>query len=263
LNEKINEGCGLFGIWRAPQAASITYLGLYSLQHRGQESAGIVSFDGRDFFEHRGMGLVSEVFSPQVLRRLKGRSAIGHNRYSTSGESTLTNAQPLLVNLRGGRFSIAHNGNLVNSSELTKELEAKGSIFRSTLDSEVIVHLVARSQKEDTLQMIIEALRRVRGGYSLLILTQDGLIAVRDPRGIRPLCMGSLNGATTFASESCAFDLIGADYQRELDPGELIWVGKEGVESLRPFPSVPSAACIFESACSGETCPSRYCHLSS
>lgn len=246
MNEKINEGCGLFGIWRAPQAASITYLGLYSLQHRGQESAGIVSFDGRDFFEHRGMGLVSEVFSPQVLRRLKGRSAIGHNRYSTSGESTLTNAQPLLVNLRGGRFSIAHNGNLVNSSELTKELEAKGSIFRSTLDSEVIVHLVARSQKEDTLQMIIEALRRVRGGYSLLILTQDGLIAVRDPRGIRPLCMGSLNGATTFASESCAFDLIGADYQRELDPGELIWVGKEGVERLRPFPSVPSAACIFE-----------------
>jgi len=246
LNEKINEGCGLFGIWEAPQAASITYLGLYSLQHRGQESAGIVSFDGRDFFEHRGMGLVSEVFSPQVLRGLKGRSAIGHNRYSTSGESTLTNAQPLLVNLRGGRFSIAHNGNLVNSQELTKELEAKGSIFRSTLDSEVIVHLVARSQKEDTLQMIIEALRRVRGGYSLLILTQDGLIAVRDPRGIRPLCMGSLNGATTFASESCAFDLIGADYQRELDPGELIWVGKEGVESLRPFPSVPSAACIFE-----------------
>ncbi len=246
MNEKINEGCGLFGIWRAPQAASITYLGLYSLQHRGQESAGIVSFDGRDFFEHRGMGLVSEVFSPQVLRGFKGWSAIGHNRYSTSGESTLTNAQPLLVNLRGGRFSIAHNGNLVNSSELTKVLEAKGSIFRSTLDSEVIVHLVARSQKEDTLQMIIEALRRVRGGYSLLILTQDGLIAVRDPRGIRPLCMGSLNGATTFASESCAFDLIGADYQRELDPGELIWVGKEGIESLRPFPSVPSAACIFE-----------------
>ena len=246
MTMKIKEGCGLFGIWGSPQATPMTYLGLYSLQHRGQESAGIVSFDGRDFFEHRGMGLVSEVFSPQVLRDLKGGAAIGHNRYSTSGESTLRNAQPLLTNLRGRRFSIAHNGNLVNSQELTRKLEAKGSIFRSSLDSEVIVHLVARSKEKDTLEMIVEALKRVRGGYSLLILTEDGLIAVRDPWGVRPLCMGKLNGATAFASESGAFDLIDADYERELEPGELIWVGKEGIKSSHPFPSPPTAACIFE-----------------
>ncbi len=243
---KIKEGCGLFGIWGSPQAAPLTYLGLYSLQHRGQESAGIVSFDGRNFWEHRGMGLVSEIFSSQTLGELKGRVAIGHNRYSTSGESSLRNAQPLLTNLRGRMFSIAHNGNLVNSQELIRELEAKGSLFRSSLDSEVIIHLVARSKGKDTLQMVVEALRRVRGGYSLLILTADGLIAVRDPWGVRPLSMGRLQGATAFASESCAFDLIGAQYQRELEPGELIRVGKGGVESFHPFPAHRGAACIFE-----------------
>ncbi len=246
LNGKVKEECGLFGIWGSLQAASLTYLGIYSLQHRGQESAGIVSFDGEEFREHRGMGLVSEIFSSEVLRGLNGRAAIGHNRYSTSGESTLRNAQPLLVNLRGRKFAIAHNGNLVNSEELTEELEASGSIFRSTLDSEVIVHLAARSRGENSLQMIIEGLKRVKGAYSLLILTEDGLIAVRDPWGVRPLSMAKLKGATAFASESCAFDLIGANYQRELEPGELVWVGKGGVESLHFNSSTPSAACIFE-----------------
>jgi len=243
---KIKDGCGLFGIWGSPQAASLTYLGLYSLQHRGQESAGIVSLDGEKFFEERGMGLVSEVFSPQALRGLKGRVAIGHNRYSTSGESSLRNAQPLLTSLRGRGFSIAHNGNLVNSQELRRELEANGSLFRSSLDSEVIVHLVARSKSKDTLAMVVEALRVVRGGYSLLILTTDGLIAVKDPWGVRPLSMGRLQGATAFASESCAFDLMGAQYQRELAPGELIRVGEGGVQEVHPFSAQRGAACIFE-----------------
>ncbi len=242
----MKEDCGLFGIWGTPEATSFTYLGLYSLQHRGQESAGIVSFDGRDFFEHRGMGLVSEVFSPRLFNGMKGEAAIGHNRYSTSGESSLRNAQPLLANLRGRKFSIAHNGNLVNSQELTRELEATGSIFRSTLDSEVIVHLMARTKEDDPIEMTVEALKKVRGAYSLLILTEGGLIAVRDPWGVRPLCMGKLNGAPVFASESCAFDLIGANWEREVDPGELVWVGKEGVEGFHPFPKSPSAACIFE-----------------
>ena len=246
MTVKIKDGCGLFGIWGSPQAASLTYLGLYSLQHRGQESAGIVSLDGENFFEERGMGLVSEVFSSQALRGLKGRVAIGHNRYSTSGESSLRNAQPLLTSLRGRGFSIAHNGNLVNSQELRRELEAKGSLFRSSLDSEVIVHLVARSRSKDTLAMVVEALRVVRGGYSLLILTADGLIAVKDPWGVRPLSMGRLQGATAFASESCAFDLIGAQYQRELAPGELIRVGEGGVQEVHPFSVQRGAACIFE-----------------
>ncbi len=238
--------CGIFGIFNYPEASNHTYLGLYALQHRGQESAGIVSSDGRKLHHYRQMGLVSEVFSLDILKRLAGRSAIGHVRYSTAGSSELKNAQPFLVDYAKGSIAIAHNGNLANAFLIRSQLESSGSIFQSNMDTEVIVHLIARSKAKTFVERIIQALRQVEGAYSLLFLTEKEMVAVRDPFGFRPLVLGQLRGAPVVASETCAFDLIGAKFVREIEPGEVLQVNPEGIQSFKPFPPVPSHQCIFE-----------------
>ena len=238
--------CGVFGIHGHPDASSLTFLGLWALQHRGQESAGIVVSDGEKVSHHLGMGLVSEVFTGDVLQELKGNLAIGHVRYSTTGSSTLRNAQPFLVRWKKGYLAIAHNGNLVNSLSLREKLEKEGSIFQSTLDSEIIVHLIAKSRKKEIVEKIIDALSQVKGAYSLIILTEKKLIAVRDPHGFRPLCLGDLGGAPVVTSESCAFDLIGAKFVREIQPGELVVIDRSGITSYFPFEKVSPSFCIFE-----------------
>lgn len=240
------EECGLCGLYGHPEAANLTYLGLYALQHRGQESAGIVSSSGRRIYRHAGMGLVSDVFSRSILRRLRGPFAFGHVRYSTAGDTSLINAQPLLVNTSRGSIAIAHNGNLTNARILRRSLERKGAIFQSSSDSEVLLHLIARSGHRSFNDALKIALQQVQGAYSLLLGTRDTLIAVRDPFGVRPLVMGKLKGAVVFASETCAFDLIGARYVREVHPGECVCVGKDGVSSFRFAPRVPPKHCIFE-----------------
>jgi len=220
---------------------------MYALQHRGQESAGIVSTDGKIAYRHHGMGLVADVFSDRtILAKLTGHSALGHNRYSTTGGSHIANVQPLLFNYRGGKLAISHNGNLVNLSDTRQQLIDDGAIFQTTSDTEIIVHLIARSRRETLAEKAVEALQRVEGAYSLLILTQDGLIAARDPNGFRPLCMGTMGETTIFASESCAFDLIGADYQRDIEPGELVSVDEHGMASYQISHSVRKRHCIFE-----------------
>jgi amidophosphoribosyltransferase len=244
--DRLREECGVFGIWGADNAARLTYAGLYALQHRGQESAGIVSTDGIEFREHRGVGLVSDVFSGGALEKLPGRIAIGHNRYSTTGGSHLQNAQPIVVNYREGTLAIAHNGNLVNALALREEMEAKGSIFRTTSDTEVILHLIARSSATEIERMIPEALARCQGAYSLVLLAGDKLIGVRDARGFRPLCLGKRGDAHVLASETCALDIVGADFVREIDPGEMVVIDGSGVRSLRPFRPEPARACVFE-----------------
>jgi amidophosphoribosyltransferase len=244
-----HEECGIFGVFGHPEAANLTYLGLYALQHRGQESAGIACSDGEVITFHKEMGLVADIFSEDILCRLTGSSAIGHVRYSTTGSSELKNAQPLVVDFEDGSISIAHNGNLVNSHELKRELEAGGSVFQSTMDTEVIIHLIARSRKEQIEDRIVDALKQVRGAYSLLFLTRDKLIAVRDPHGIRPMVMGRLKGATdgtVVCSETCALDLIEAEFLREVEPGEMIVVDSRGMESYKPFLPAVERFCIFE-----------------
>lgn len=244
---EIKEYCGVFAIYGHPHAADLTYLGLYALQHRGQESAGIVSSDGRKVHRHVGLGLVADVFSdPKRLRSLEGHLAIGHNRYSTTGSTTLPNAQPLLIKYHGGPLAVAHNGNLVNSRSLHDRLEAEGSIFQSTTDSEVVLHLTARSREKDQTSQIREALLEVQGAYSLVMLARDRIIAVRDPHGFRPLCMGSKDGAVVFASESCALDLIEADYVRDVEPGEMIAVDASGIHSYYLPPADRVTQCVFE-----------------
>jgi amidophosphoribosyltransferase len=239
--------CGVFGIHGHAEAAHITYLGLYALQHRGQESAGIVASNGREQLVHRGMGLVADIFSEATLAKLPGRHAIGHVRYSTAGESTLRNAQPFSATTDGGPVSIAHNGNLVNAVAIRRELEGRGAIFSSTVDSEVIVHLLARSREATLEERLIDALSRVRGAFSLVMLTDDALIAARDPWGFRPLVLGRLDGAYVVASETCALDLIGASFERDLDPGEVIVIRRGRLRTLRPFVKAPRQAfCIFE-----------------
>ncbi len=238
--------CGIFGIDGADDAANLTYLGLYALQHRGQESAGIVSWDGRQIHCERGMGLVSDIFKENVIARLPGRRALGHTRYSTAGSSVVANAQPIVVKTSMGPLGIVHNGNLVNPNEIRQRLESEGSIFQTTSDTEVILHLMARNLRRDVAESFMLALEHVRGAYSLLLITQDSLIAARDPNGFRPLVLGDLDGKPCFASESCAFDLLGARAVRELEPGEVV-VARDGrVESYhleqRPEPS----RCIFE-----------------
>lgn len=239
--------CGIFGIVGHPEAANIAYLGLHGLQHRGQEGAGIVSTDGGSHYSHRKKGLVGDVFSTEQLASLKGTAAIGHNRYSTTGPNTTANIQPLSVRSGIGYLSIAHNGNLVNADELTKELESDGSIFQSTTDTEVIIHLMAKSKKllPDAL---IDALKRVQGSYSLLVLNTKLMIAVRDPLGIRPLVLGDFNDCPVFSSETSSFDLIGARYVREVDPGEMVIVNLQDhtVESIRPFSPCHRKRCVFE-----------------
>ena len=246
LPRSLREECGIFGIFNDPEAASITYLGLYALQHRGEESAGIVVSDGKRVMGHKGMGLAPEVFDPDILQKTLRPSCGRHIRYSTTGASELKNAQPFLVEYSQGPVAIAHNGNLVNTRELRSALEQRGSIFQSTMDSEVIVHLLACSQKETLEDRLIEALGQVSGAYSLIFLFKDKLIGVRDPRGFRPLCLGVLNGSYVLASETCALDIIQAHYIRDIEPGEIIIIDESGIRSLHPFPKQKHAFCIFE-----------------
>lgn len=249
--DKFHEECAVMGVYGHPEAANLVYLGLYALQHRGQESSGIVSSDGSGLISHRQMGLVADVFKEDVIKRLEGSKAIGHNRYSTTGQSHLKNAQPFVVEYSQGPIAISHNGNLVNAEILRKELEDSGSIFQSTSDTEVIIHLIATSKESTLMGRIVEALSRTRGAYSLLFLTLDRMIAARDPMGFRPLVLGRFNtgpneGAYVVASETCALDLIEATYVREVEPGEIITFSANGMESLKPFPPAPQAKCIFE-----------------
>jgi amidophosphoribosyltransferase len=238
--------CGVFGIYNHQEASNLAYLGLYALQHRGQESAGIVSSDNRRLHHYRQMGLVSEVFTQDILKKLSGKSAIGHVRYSTAGSSELKNAQPFSVDYYKGSLAIAHNGNLTNASLIKTELESKGSIFQSNMDTEVIVHLMARSKEKSFVARTVHALKQVEGAYSLLILTENEMIAARDPFGFRPLVLGQLKGAPVIASETCAFDLIEARFVREIEPGEILLMNEEGMKSFKPFPRKQHHQCIFE-----------------
>ncbi len=242
----LHEECGIVGVYGHPDAANLTYLGLYALQHRGQEASGIVTYDGKVFRQKKGQGLVADVFNPNNLALLTGPSAIGHNRYSTAGDDVLDNVQPLMGNSSLGTVAMAHNGNLVNATVLIRELELSGAVFQSTVDSEVILHLLARSLAPTLIDRIVDSLLRVRGAYSLLFLTEEGLIAVRDPYGVRPLLLGQLDGGYVFASESCVFDLIGATLIRDVAPGEVIKINENGLKSFFPFPKVTSAQCVFE-----------------
>jgi len=241
------EKCGVVGIYGHPEAANLAYLGLSALQHRGQEAAGIVSSDGSVLVSHRGLGLVADVFPEDIVRRLRGHAAIGHNRYSTTGGShLLKNAQPLVVEYGRGGLAVAHNGNLVNAEVLRRELERRGSIFQSSVDTEVIIHLIAASDAEKLEERVVDALRVVRGAYSLVFLSPEKLIAARDPHGFRPLVLGRVKGAWVVASETCALDLVDATYEREIEPGEMVVIGEHGLSSYRSLPVVPSTCCIFE-----------------
>jgi len=239
--------CGIVGVYNHPEASRIAYLGLYALQHRGQEAAGIVTSDGNRMHAHRAMGLVADIFSQKKLDNLTGQNAVGHVRYSTAGASQLKNTQPLIFDYSRGEIAIAHNGNLVNAQALRGEFEAHGSIFQSTTDTEVIIHLLAAFHEKDLIERIIGALRRVEGSYSLLILTKSRMIAARDPYGWRPLVLGDLNGSPIIASETCALDLVEAKFVREVEPGEVLVFDADGMKSYKPFP-VPKkkALCIFE-----------------
>ncbi len=245
--DRLREECGVFGIYGHPDAATLTALGLHALQHRGQEAAGIVSFDGERFQTERRLGLVGDHFSnAKVIDRLQGRAALGHVRYSTTGETILRNVQPLFAELAAGGLAVAHNGNLTNGLTLRKELIAQGAICQSTSDTEVILHLVARSQKTRIVERYIDALRSLEGAYALVALTNKKLIGARDPFGIRPLMLGELNGAYILCSETCALDIIGAKFIREVENGEVVVISEDGVESLHPFPRQQARPCIFE-----------------
>jgi amidophosphoribosyltransferase len=245
-DDHFHDECGVFGIFGHPEAAKLAYLGLYALQHRGQESAGVASSNGTEIHCHKDMGLVQDIFTPEVLDRLPGASAIGHTRYSTAGDTNLNNAQPVVIECNKGKLALGHNGNLTNALELRRKLEHRGSIFQTTSDTEVIVHLIARSNARTLTGAMADALSQVEGAYSLVILTVDELYAVRDPRGFRPLCLGRLDGAWVLASETCAFDLIDAEYVREIEPGEMVRISRGGVESIRFAPAKQSRFCIFE-----------------
>jgi amidophosphoribosyltransferase len=240
--------CGVFGVYGHPNAAELTYYGLYALQHRGQESAGIVTFDGWQFHEHKGMGLVSQIFNGEVLQKLDGRMAVGHTRYSTTGSSHLRNAQPLTGNCARGQIAIAHNGNLTNAAHLREALEAQGSIFQTTVDSEIVLHLIAQPNLNGDGNNLLHAIRRIEGAYSLVIMTETELLGVRDPFGFRPLCIGRLdNGAWVLASETCALDLIHAKFVRDVEPGEIVAINEQGLSSMQAFPEHERRAfCIFE-----------------
>jgi amidophosphoribosyltransferase len=239
--------CGVFGIYGHPNAAELTYYGLYALQHRGQESAGIVTSDGRQFHTHKGMGLVSQIFRGTILQDLAGQLAIGHTRYSTTGSSHLRNAQPLTVDCARGQIAIAHNGNLTNAAQLRDELEARGSIFQTTVDSEIILHLMAQPSENGHGNNLIHAIRRIEGAYSLVIMTENELIGVRDPHGFRPLCIGKIDDAWVLASETCALDLIHAKFVRDVEPGEIVVINQNGLSSVQAFPEQERRAfCIFE-----------------
>ena len=246
-DDKLKEECGVFGIFGNDSAAAMTALGLHALQHRGQEAAGIVCHDGEHFNAHHALGHVGENFSAaSVVARLLGSSAIGHTRYATTGETALRNVQPLFADFEFGGFSIAHNGNLTNAHTLRKQLVKRGCLFRSTTDTEVIIHLMAIAQSSAPIDRLIEALRQVEGAYSLVCLAKDMLIGVRDPNGVRPLVLGKLDDAYVLASETCALDIIGAQFIRDIEAGEVVIINTQGIQSLHPFGTAPNKFCIFE-----------------
>jgi amidophosphoribosyltransferase len=244
--DKLHEECGVVGVYGHPEAANLVYLGLYALQHRGQESAGIVASTHSKMHLELGMGLVADIFDPARLLKLPGPLAIGHNRYSTAGKSEIVNAQPCMINYAAGSLALGHNGNLVNAQAIRKELGNKGAIFQSTNDSEVIVHLMAQAKSESFVDRAAEALRQVSGAYSLVLMTENELLAARDPHGFRPLCLGKLDGAYIVASETCVMDLIEAEFIREVEPGELILINEDGLQSFFPFKKVETKHCVFE-----------------
>ena len=244
--DKLHEECGVVGVYGHPEAANLVYLGLYALQHRGQESAGIVASTHSKMHLELGMGLVADIFDPGRLMKLPGPLAIGHNRYSTAGKSELVNAQPCMINYAEGSLALAHNGNLVNAQTIRKSLASKGAIFQSTNDSEVIVHLMAQAKSASFVDRAAEALRQVSGAYSLVLMTENELLAARDPRGFRPLCLGKLEGAYIVASETCVMDLIEAEFIREIEPGELILINENGLQSFFPFKKEETKHCVFE-----------------
>lgn len=247
MQQHPKDHCGVFGVYGHPNAAELTYYGLYALQHRGQESAGIVSCDGRQFRVHRGMGLVPQVFSGRILRDLEGEMAVGHTRYSTMGSSHIRNAQPLTADSARGQIAIAHNGNLTNAVQLREELEAQGTLFQTTVDSEIILHLMARPVPRGADSSLVQTLRRIEGAYSLILQTEQELIGVRDPHGFRPLSLGRLGDAWVLSSETCAFDLIHAAFVRDIAPGEILVINRDGLQSIQAFPDHPRRAfCIFE-----------------
>ncbi len=246
-DDKFHEECGVFGIFGSEDAAAMAALGLHALQHRGQESAGIVAYDGKHFNAHRDLGHVGDIFSSEeVMSRLAGRAAIGHNRYSTTGETALRNVQPLFADLSLGGFALAHNGNLTNARHLRRQLVNQGAIFQSTSDTETILHLIATSEAGSLIDRIIAALRQVEGAYSLVAMSSNCIFAVRDPMGVRPLVLGRLGDAYVVTSETCALDIIGAEFVRDIEAGELVVLDESGVHSLRPFPPAPRRPCIFE-----------------
>ena len=246
-DDKLHEECGVFGIYNHQDSAALTALGLHALQHRGQEAAGIVTFDGTKFISERHPGLVSDNFTKtSVINRLVGNSAVGHNRYSTTGATIQRNIQPFFADLWGGGFAIAHNGNITNALSLRDDLIRKGSIFQSTSDTETILQLVARSDADRTLNRLVDALMQISGAWALVVLTNKKLIGARDPYGIRPLVLGELDGAKILASETCALDIIGAKFIREIEPGEVIVITEDGEESIKPFPNARARPCIFE-----------------
>ncbi|MFQ6083476.1 MAG: amidophosphoribosyltransferase [Candidatus Aminicenantia bacterium] len=244
--EKSKEKCGVFGISHARQASYLTFLGLYALQHRGQESCGIVSSDGNTLYLEKHMGYVADAFNQSSFKKLKGRTAIGHVRYSTTGETTFRNAQPIIIDSYLGQIALAHNGNLVNVSQLRKDLVKKGSLFQSSTDSEVILHLIAQSSEKEIELALVNALKKVKGAYSLIILTQDKLIAVRDPYGFRPLSLARMSNSYLISSETCAFDLLDAKYVRDIEPGEILVINQKGIVSSIKLPSKKHQFCIFE-----------------
>src|SRR5271169_1160070 len=253
ISDKFREECGVVAIYANPEAEKLAYLGLHALQHRGQESAGIVTSDGMTLHVHKAMGLVADIFLEEVLAKLPGTLAIGHTRYSTAGDSALLNAQPIMVQSNKGMVALAHNGNLVNAQDIRHRLESQGSIFQTNSDTEVIVHLIALSKEQTLPEAIADALRRVEGAFSLVMISPDRIFAARDPRGFRPLAMGRIpaidgekQDTIVFASETCAFDLIGATFERDVKPGELIVVGPEGITSRQYTPALAQSSCIFE-----------------
>ncbi len=245
LDDHFHDECGVFGIFNHSEAANLTYLGLYALQHRGQESAGIVSTDGRNFYSHRAMGKVADAFHKDEIKRLKGSQCIGHVRYSTSGESEIRNCQPFMYEYVHGGISMCHNGNIVNSPELRRAMEKKGAIFQSTSDTEVLIHLAVRADGENTEQRMAKAVTRLKGGFALLVLTETRMIGLRDPNGIRPLVLGKLDDSWVLSSETCAFDLIGAEFIRDVEPGELIVIDETGMRSMHPFSLTESRFFVF------------------
>jgi amidophosphoribosyltransferase len=244
--DKFKDECGVFGVYGRAEASTLAYLGLYALQHRGQESAGIAASDGATLRVSRGMGYVADVFNEHELSQLAGPMAIGHVRYSTAGESRLANAQPILIDCAHGQIAVCHNGNLVNQRELRDDLVSRGSIFQTSSDTEVFLHLYARSKAVSVEDAIVESVSQVQGAFSVVFLTRDRLVAVRDPHGFRPLSLGRLDQGWVVCSETCAMDLIGAVYVREIEPGEVLVIGPDGLRSLRPFPPAAPCYCIFE-----------------